>query len=169
MSNSVARAGARARFYQVPDNRGLGMNWIRLDLRLAIYARDHFDCVWCRQVFPPDPHGYGLTLDHVDGPSNAPDNLVTACNGCNAGRGGAPLGPVSGARSRARSTEPSARKSWRCGAPGAILRSMTAQRPRQYTLARRELEAARIAQEPIRYRDALAAYERAVLAIDSKA
>ena len=72
----------------MPDNRGQGQNWIRLDLRLAIYARDHFDCVWCRHVFPFDPLGYGLTLDHIDGPSNRPDNLVTACNGCNAGRGG---------------------------------------------------------------------------------
>lgn len=67
------------------------MNWIRLDLRLAIYARDHFDCVWCRQIFPVDPLGYGLTLDHVDGPSNAPENLVTACNECNASRKDLPL------------------------------------------------------------------------------
>jgi len=73
----------------MPDNRGRGMNWIRLDLRLAIYARDHFDCVWCRQVFPVDPLGYGLTLDHIGDPSdNRPCNLVTACNDCNAGRGG---------------------------------------------------------------------------------
>lgn len=85
----------------MPDNRGQGMNWIRLDLRLAIYARDHFDCVWCRQIFPLDPLGYGLTLDHVDGPSNAPANLVTACNECNVARGsGRRLGPAAWARVR---------------------------------------------------------------------
>lgn len=62
-----------------------GMDWILLERRLAIYHRDSFDCVWCASVFPPDPLGYGLCLDHVE-PSNGngSGNLITACNDCNA-------------------------------------------------------------------------------------
>ena len=66
----------------MPHNQG--MDWIRLPLRLAIYYRDEFDCVWCRQVFPLNPLGYGLALDHVDpAKGNNPDNLVTCCKSCN--------------------------------------------------------------------------------------
>jgi len=66
----------------MPHNNG--MDWIRLPLRFAIYYRDEFDCVWCRQVFPLDPLGYGLTLDHID-PEKGNDvsNLVTCCKTCN--------------------------------------------------------------------------------------
>lgn len=80
----------------MPDNRGMGMNWIRF------YARDHFDCVWCRQVFPVDPLGYGLTLDHVYDPhDNRATNLVAACMDCNSGRGGGRKMPPA-ARARVR-------------------------------------------------------------------
>lgn len=68
-----------------------GMNWIWLATRLAIYARDRFDCVWCRQVFPLSEDGYGLSLDHLEGPSNAPENLVTCCFSCNSSRQETPL------------------------------------------------------------------------------
>lgn len=69
-----------------------GMGWIRLSTRMAIYHRDGFDCVYCRLVFPVDPLGYGLTLDHVvPGAGNGPNNLVTACPGCNYGKGDSPL------------------------------------------------------------------------------
>lgn len=73
----------RSKWHNYPH----GMNWIFLATRMAIYARDHFDCVWCRQVFPVDPKGYGLTLDHLDYVNgNAPTNLVTACPRCNTSR-----------------------------------------------------------------------------------
>lgn len=65
--------------------------WIRTSTRLAIYLRDHFDCVYCRSVFPRNLLGYGLTLDHVNGIDNAPSNLVTACPSCNSSRMDLPL------------------------------------------------------------------------------
>jgi 5-methylcytosine-specific restriction endonuclease McrA len=56
-------------------------------MRFAIYARDGFDCVYCRMVFPIRYDGRGLTLDHViprwSGGAHTPDNLVTACVRCN--------------------------------------------------------------------------------------
>jgi hypothetical protein len=69
----------------VPHNKG--MDWVRLPKRLAIYHRDSFDCVWCRGVFPLDPLGYGLTLDHVDPQEgHTPSNLVTCCASCNSSK-----------------------------------------------------------------------------------
>lgn len=63
---------------------------VRPSLRFAIYARDKFDCVWCRSVFPPLMDGAGLVLDHLlprsQGGSDDPTNLVTACVSCNAAR-----------------------------------------------------------------------------------
>jgi hypothetical protein len=60
------------------------MDWIKLPKRLAIYHRDLFDCVWCEAVFPIDPLGYGLTLDHLNSTTNHnPANLVTCCKSCN--------------------------------------------------------------------------------------
>ena len=62
-------------------------SFIRRSTRFAIYARDKFDCVYCRQVFPPPLDGEGLCLDHViprsKGGGNDPSNLVTACLSCN--------------------------------------------------------------------------------------
>lgn len=75
----------------MPDNKH-GMNWIRIEKRLAIYHRDRFDCVWCRSIFPLDERGYGLTLDHlVPGRDHRPVNLVTSCVSCNAARGDLPV------------------------------------------------------------------------------
>ena len=73
----------------MPHNTGMG--WIRLHKRMAIYYRDHFDCVWCRGVFPIDTLGYGLTLDHLEGSSNEVINLVTCCHWCNTSRHDATL------------------------------------------------------------------------------
>jgi 5-methylcytosine-specific restriction endonuclease McrA len=63
--------------------------WIRKDLRLAIYLRDEFRCVYCgANLHGADPEG--ITLDHIkcwiDGGSNAPTNLITACRHCNCSR-----------------------------------------------------------------------------------
>lgn len=56
------------------------MNWCRLSTRMAIYHRDGFRCVYCRD-------GEQLTLDHVvpdtRGGTNHPSNLVTCCHWCN--------------------------------------------------------------------------------------
>ena len=67
---------------------------VRKDLRLAIYLRDSFRCVYCCA----DLHGAApmdITLDHVvtqaDGGSNRPNNLVTACRACNCSRQDRPL------------------------------------------------------------------------------
>ena len=64
-----------------------GMNWIRKDLRLACYMRDHGRCVYCESQS-------ALALDHLTpvskGGSNAGRNLVTACMDCNRERGNKP-------------------------------------------------------------------------------
>jgi len=66
---------------------GDGSKWLRPSKRIAIYARDG-GCVYCGKTAES---GAQLTVDHivasVDGGSNADDNLVTACMGCNAAKG----------------------------------------------------------------------------------
>ena len=62
---------------------------VRKDLRLAIYLRDEFTCVYCGEnLHHADPND--VTLDHltcqVDGGTNEPKNLVTACRHCNCTR-----------------------------------------------------------------------------------
>lgn len=62
---------------------------VRPDLRLAIYLRDSFTCLYClRDLHGAEP--FDITLDHlvcqVDGGSNAPANMVTACRACNCRR-----------------------------------------------------------------------------------
>ena len=76
---------------------------LRKDLRLAIYLRDSFRCVYCCS----DLHGAApmdITLDHVkaqaDGGSNSPDNLVTACRSCNCSRQDKPLAKFCGPETR---------------------------------------------------------------------
>jgi 5-methylcytosine-specific restriction endonuclease McrA len=65
-----------------------GMNWIRQDLRLAIYLRDGLACCYCGDAIE---NGAQLTLDHVKphnlGGSNKPTNLVSCCHRCNCSRG----------------------------------------------------------------------------------
>jgi len=76
----------------------------RKDLRLAIYLRDSFRCVYCCR----DLHGAhpsDITLDHVrpdsDGGSNEPANLVTACRSCNCSRQDKPISRFAGPETRA--------------------------------------------------------------------
>jgi 5-methylcytosine-specific restriction endonuclease McrA len=68
--------------------------WIRPDARLAIYLRDAFRCVYCLKDLH-DAAPTDVTLDHVvakvDGGSNEPKNLVTACRHCNCSRQDAPI------------------------------------------------------------------------------
>ncbi len=70
--------------------KGRSSSFVRKSLRFAIYARDNFDCVYCRGIFPPDYSGHGLTLDHVKpryhGGASTADNLVTACTRCNSSK-----------------------------------------------------------------------------------
>jgi hypothetical protein len=77
---------------------------VRKDLRLAVYLRDSFRCVYCCE----DLHGAhptDITLDHVvpaaDGGANTPDNLVTACRGCNCARQDKPISRYCGPETRA--------------------------------------------------------------------
>lgn len=83
------------------DYRGVVL---RKDLRLALYLRDRFACVYCLA----DLHGAhpsDITLDHVhaqaDGGSNQPSNLVTACRACNCARQDKPLARFAGPEARA--------------------------------------------------------------------
>ena len=56
--------------------------------REQIFARDDFQCVYCGERFETD----ALTVDHVEprmrGGDRSGGNLVTACGGCNALKGG---------------------------------------------------------------------------------
>jgi hypothetical protein len=56
--------------------------------REQIFARDDFQGVYCGERFEPD----ALTVDHVQprmrGGDGSGGNLVTACGGCNARKGG---------------------------------------------------------------------------------
>ena len=77
---------------------------IRKDLRLAMYLRDRFTCVYCLA----DLHGAhpsDITLDHIrcqsDGGGNDSDNLVTACRSCNCSRQDKPLARLAGPEARA--------------------------------------------------------------------
>jgi len=75
------------------NDKWYGGKWIRADLRLAIYLRDHFECCYCgKDLHGADPGD--LHLDHLicrsEGGSNAPHNLITACRRCNCQRGNKP-------------------------------------------------------------------------------
>lgn len=59
------------------------MSWITKEKRLAIYGRDNYTCQYCGKIMTQN----GLTLDHIksrlNGGSNKPNNLITACLSCN--------------------------------------------------------------------------------------
>ena len=64
-------------------------NWIRKDLRLAIYLRDKFTCLLCeKDLHRSDPSE--ITLDHYIprslGGDNTVKNLFTCCHLCNSTR-----------------------------------------------------------------------------------
>lgn len=65
-----------------------GMNWLRVEKRLAIYLRDGLACAYCGAGIEGETK---LTLDHLipysQGGSNKADNLVTCCLHCNSSRG----------------------------------------------------------------------------------
>lgn len=72
------------------NRKGRSSKWINKTVRLAIYHRDNFRCVYCFQPKLKDYNGETLTLDHIvprsKGGSDLPTNLVTACVGCNSSR-----------------------------------------------------------------------------------
>ena len=77
---------------------------IRKDLRLAIYLRDRFACLYClRDLHDADPRD--ITLDHVvpdsNGGGNTPDNMITCCRHCNCSRQDQPLVRFAGPETRA--------------------------------------------------------------------
>lgn len=60
-----------------------GSKWIRVELRWAIYFRDHLQCVWCGKECGAE------TLDHLipgDRSAARPHHLVSACLSCNSKR-----------------------------------------------------------------------------------
>ena len=61
-----------------------GGKWIKQFLRLAIYIRDNFTCIYCGKQAD-------LSLDHITpyskGGADTPNNLVTCCVHCNRKRG----------------------------------------------------------------------------------
>ena len=76
---------------------------IRPDLRLAIYLRDSFTCLYCcADLHGVDPRD--ITLDHLvpdsRGGSNDPRNLITACRACNCSRQDKPLSRFAGPEAR---------------------------------------------------------------------
>ncbi len=76
---------------------------IRKDLRLAIYLRDHFTCIYCLKDLH-DAHPSDITLDHItpnaDGGSNETSNLITSCRHCNCSRQDLPLSRFVGPETR---------------------------------------------------------------------
>lgn len=69
-------------------NRGV---MVSPEMRLAIYRRDGWRCLYCLQKFGHEH----LTLDHIRPRSRGgtchPGNLVTACRPCNIRRGNKPI------------------------------------------------------------------------------
>ena len=66
-----------------PKRKGLSKS-----VRFAVFARDGFTCRYCGR----GPEDVQLVVDHItpvcqDG-SNNPENLITSCHDCNAGKGG---------------------------------------------------------------------------------
>lgn len=61
-------------------------------VRFEVFKRDGFACIYCGAT----PPGVVLHCDHIDpvagGGSNEMENLVTACESCNQGKGAVPLG-----------------------------------------------------------------------------
>ena len=72
--------------------QGQGMNFVRKDLRIALYLRDGLACAYCGATLED---GAKLTLDHLTphslGGDNTPANLVTCCARCNSSRGNRPV------------------------------------------------------------------------------
>lgn len=100
MAAKNGRTGARAN----DSRRAYKGVCIRKDLRLAIYLRDRFTCLYClRDLHDAEPTD--ITLDHVrcesDGGSNDASNLITACRACNCSRQDKPLARFAGPETRA--------------------------------------------------------------------
>lgn len=62
--------------------------------RFEVFKRDGFRCMYCGAT----PPGVLLQVDHIDpvalGGTNDQDNLITACQPCNAGKSATPLSAV---------------------------------------------------------------------------
>lgn len=78
------------------SRKGRSSKWITPMLRLAIYHRDGFRCVYCRKPRLKNYSGENLSLDHVvprsAGGTDDPTNLVTCCRSCNSSRQRRPHG-----------------------------------------------------------------------------
>ena len=76
---------------------------ISASLRWQVFARDGFACLYCGAQAGQD--GVSLAADHVisvaDGGDNSIDNLVTACQRCNGGKGAKSLDAAPAPQDRA--------------------------------------------------------------------
>lgn len=68
---------------------GKGSHWINDVVRVAIYLRDHFTCLYCgTDLHEVEPRR--VTLDHLvpqcKGGTHDATNLITACLSCNSRR-----------------------------------------------------------------------------------
>lgn len=102
MATEKTTTGCTAKKKAKSPNQPTGQ-WCRADLRLAIYLRDSFRCLYCcADLHSADPRD--ITLDHlvpkIDGGSNEPRNLVTACRACNCSRQDKPISKFAGPETR---------------------------------------------------------------------
>ena len=88
-----------------PRGRGKARSALSPRLRFEVFKRDGFRCVYCGASAP----GVVLHADHVEplagGGADSIDNLVTACAGCNGGKGAVPLSVPASAHTRATSLD----------------------------------------------------------------
>lgn len=89
-NTSQAHRGSRSSY------RGVN---VRKDLRLAVYLRDDFRCIYCLRDLR-DAAPFDVSLDHLvlhsKGGSNAAANMVCACRACNCSRGDQPVSRFAG-------------------------------------------------------------------------
>ena len=86
---------------------------VRKDLRLAVYLRDDFRCLYClADLRDADPRD--ITLDHLTphskGGSNEAGNLICACRSCNCSRGDQPVSRFASPEARKHIARNKARK-----------------------------------------------------------
>ena len=62
--------------------------------REQIFARDDYQCVYCGERFEPAALTVDLVQPRMRGGDRSGGNLVTACGGCNARKGGLRLSQV---------------------------------------------------------------------------
>lgn len=87
-------AGTPSPFFGWDERLGMKRKYLSKRVRFEVFKRDSFKCQYCG-AHPP---GALLHIDHIhpvsDGGSNEMDNLLTACDECNLGKGAVSLSVV---------------------------------------------------------------------------